>query len=728
MKYTKIVFRIGVCFLFLLSTHFRNVHAQFVVDSVQLIAEGEGGFTGTFGVEDAFGASIVDLGDLDGDGVSDLAVGNNYVGTGCSECTGEIYILFMNSDGTVKTHQLIREGEGGFTGDLESFDRFGTALANLGDFNNDGTTDLLVGSDGDEEGAVWLLFLNSDGSVKENLKIDASEGGFTGPLTGALFGSSVVNLGDFDGDNITDIVVGASRDEDGGEANGAVWILYLKEDGTVKGHKKLGGNTKGLFQEHSINFEDIEPGSIVREVYSNNGFGPIELQGFQGTCNEQAAVILDSSNPTGGNYDLGTPNQTFGGPGIGKGGEDGSLFANDSMLGNMLVLHDQCDELSSGSVDNPSDSEERGEYVFTFPETVTLTGYTVVDTDKRDEHNITIIKDINTTPLVFQTPSTRNNGKAVVQTDENEPEAGVTLTSRARIERIGSSGLDDISFRTSLFDASFGREATEVGDLDGNGVTDLAVVEGLSGFSGGVWIVFLEGDASVKSIELIARGEGGLPEDLEYTFFGLSVANIGDLDNDGLDEIAVGVSGGADNGEADVWVLFLTPEGTVRDYFKITNLLDSSDFPGLGSSVNLIGDLDGNGIRDLAIGSIAYNSEGAIWILFLDDSSPALAKHLTIKDVPGVVEEKTGILSLDKAYPNPFNPSTNIRFSVPQSEYVRLVVYDMLGREVRRLVDGVLEAGRHEINFDAENLPSGSYLYRLETLSGSYTKTMLLMK
>ena len=59
---------------------------------------------------------------------------------------------------------------------------------------------------------------------------------------------------------------------------------------------------------------------------------------------------------------------------------------------------------------------------------------------------------------------------------------------------------------------------------------------------------------------------------------------------------------------------------------------------------------------------------------------------------------------------------------------VRLVVYDVLGRQVRVLLDGTRQAGAHEVVFDAGNLPSWTYLYRLETPQGSFVRTMLLAK
>ena len=83
---------------------------------------------------------------------------------------------------------------------------------------------------------------------------------------------------------------------------------------------------------------------------------------------------------------------------------------------------------------------------------------------------------------------------------------------------------------------------------------------------------------------------------------------------------------------------------------------------------------------------------------------------------------------LDGNYPNPFNPVTTIRFGLPAAGDVNVVVYDMMGRQVSTLVAGTLSAGVHEVQFDASNLPSGAYIYRLATPAGQYVKTMMLLK
>ena len=84
--------------------------------------------------------------------------------------------------------------------------------------------------------------------------------------------------------------------------------------------------------------------------------------------------------------------------------------------------------------------------------------------------------------------------------------------------------------------------------------------------------------------------------------------------------------------------------------------------------------------------------------------------------------------ALEQNYPNPFNPSTRIDFALPEDSYVRLTVYNILGEEVARLVDGIETAGRKSVNFDAAGLPTGLYTCRLS--SGDFTRTirMLILK
>jgi hypothetical protein len=84
--------------------------------------------------------------------------------------------------------------------------------------------------------------------------------------------------------------------------------------------------------------------------------------------------------------------------------------------------------------------------------------------------------------------------------------------------------------------------------------------------------------------------------------------------------------------------------------------------------------------------------------------------------------------TLQPNFPNPFNPTTTLSFVLAKSEQVELIIYNQLGIQVRLLLADYLSAGSHQITFDASNLPSGLYYYQLKTTSGSFTRSMTLIK
>lgn len=101
---------------------------------------------------------------------------------------------------------------------------------------------------------------------------------------------------------------------------------------------------------------------------------------------------------------------------------------------------------------------------------------------------------------------------------------------------------------------------------------------------------------------------------------------------------------------------------------------------------------------------------------------PADAVHLEIpSDLPASV-------TLAQNFPNPFNPTTNISYTLPENGHVRLAVYNLLGQQVAALVDGAMSAGSHTVTFDASSLSSGVYVYRLEAAGQVLSKRMTLMK
>ena len=83
---------------------------------------------------------------------------------------------------------------------------------------------------------------------------------------------------------------------------------------------------------------------------------------------------------------------------------------------------------------------------------------------------------------------------------------------------------------------------------------------------------------------------------------------------------------------------------------------------------------------------------------------------------------------LSQNYPNPFNPSTTIRFSLPTATQLKINIYNMIGEQVATLAEGMYESGYHKVTFNASSLPTGTYIYRLESNEFIQTKKMMLLK
>jgi hypothetical protein len=98
-----------------------------------------------------------------------------------------------------------------------------------------------------------------------------------------------------------------------------------------------------------------------------------------------------------------------------------------------------------------------------------------------------------------------------------------------------------------------------------------------------------------------------------------------------------------------------------------------------------------------------------------------------ISEICGIKNKIYSII-YDQNYPNPFNPVTKINFNIPKSEIVTLKIYDILGKEVAILMNEIRNAGKYLIEFNAKNLSSGVYLYRIEAGDFKAVKQMLLLK
>ncbi len=213
------------------------------IDTELIITEGLVGYGESLGSGDRFGTAVTAIGDLDRNGVVDIAVGLPGYDDGGSN-TGAVDVLLMaDADTVLSVTRIAASTWGG--GTFSADGRFGAAVERLADLDGDGRLELAVGSPGDD--AIDVLFLAADGTVTTHRRIDASDPLLTGVISsGDEFGAAVAVIGDGDGNGVPDLAIGSPGADDGGTDRGAVTVLRLDEQGRPIATTRLAHATGGL--------------------------------------------------------------------------------------------------------------------------------------------------------------------------------------------------------------------------------------------------------------------------------------------------------------------------------------------------------------------------------------------------------------------------------------------------------------------------------------------------
>ncbi len=405
------------------------VPGQLIVSEVKIDRD-QGGLDMPIPARTSFASGLTNLGDVDGDGESDLAVGvpgwddrrdpNNVL-----ESAGEIAILLMQPDRTVRDTIVIRAGENGFVGPLAAGSLFGIKLAGLGDLDGDGVPDLAVGAPGslDVAGSLWILFLNPDGTVKAEQRINGADFEVGGQ---ASFGRGIAVLGDEDDDGRLDLMVGGWGD---------IYRVSVNSDGTA---------------------DSVAP---VTSGSSNFGYSIVSIG-----------------------------------------------------------------DLDENGIDD-----------------------VIVGTPHADEIHI-----------IYRQDFTTELSRVTISSDLNNAYGGVVRN-----------------------DNDFGRGLATIPDLNGDGIRELFVgAPSDEGVRGVVWLVMLAPDGSIVDFRRIARDNGTIAE-AAPSGMGWSFAPLGDLDGNGVPDIAVGIN----------TLLFRGGRGAIWQFF----LGCGSDCNGDGLGDDCVGYQDCNG-------------------------------------------------------------------------------------------------------------------------------------
>jgi len=254
---------------------------QYGPDGFVKIENGSGGFIAALDPGDRFSREHDVIGDIDGDGVLDLAVGARSDDDGATDA-GAVYILFMNSNGTVKSNQKISMLSGGFTDTLYTSSFFGYGVAGVGDYNGDGVPDIAVSANHVPNSVVYILHLDTNGTVKSYVKNQN------------ITSQGLSALGDLDGDGRIDIAACNPSSNDGGRRKGAIKLLFFNANSRVVNTKTVDiSSTQGGFGVGLVN----DDGFGGREVamlgdIDSNGSNEIAVGAFASDSGKGAVWIL----------------------------------------------------------------------------------------------------------------------------------------------------------------------------------------------------------------------------------------------------------------------------------------------------------------------------------------------------------------------------------------------------------------------------------------------------
>ena len=198
-----------------------------------------------------FGSAIAPVGDLDGNGVIDMAVSAPYDNNSGVYTGGAIYLLFLDTYGQVIHHKVVTSLEPILNGRITNGDFFGSGMAWLGTIGSSSSGVLAVGAWGaDSKGRVHLLSFTPSGTVNRNVEIGDDLPLLSSVLDpGDAFGFAIAPVGDLNGDGITELAVSAPGDDDSQDGlmdKGAVYLLYLQDEGLPLLYNKVSEIEGGL--------------------------------------------------------------------------------------------------------------------------------------------------------------------------------------------------------------------------------------------------------------------------------------------------------------------------------------------------------------------------------------------------------------------------------------------------------------------------------------------------